>query len=134
MTRAIDDGAGGIGPWPKRMEAVIGSLLDAVADDPDLSELCLVHGRYGMDAAGPFDPELVQALAGVIRGGRQSGPEPDPGTRAEELVAYGVLAVVAERLRRDEVESLRGLAGELSVLVTMPFLEPGPVPLPAAGR
>lgn len=128
LREAIDDGAGGTGPWPRRMEAVIESLLDMVEDDPHLSELCLLHGRCVMDTAGPFDPELVQALAGVIRAGRQDGPDPGPGPRAEELVAYGVLAVIAERLRRDEAESLRELAGELSELAIMPFREIDPLP------
>jgi hypothetical protein len=51
---------------------------------------------------------------------------PNVRLQLAQTLAYGVLAVITERLRRDEAESLRGLAGELAVLATMPFLEPGP--------
>lgn len=129
LKKAIDDGAGVGDRWPRRVEAVVERLLDTAADDSHLSELCLVHGRCAADTAAPFDTGLVQALAGVIRSGRQNGPKPDCGPRAAELVAYGVLAVVAERLRRDEAKSLRGLAGELSELVIMSFREVDPLPI-----
>jgi hypothetical protein len=128
LKEAVLDGAAGGDPWPRRMETMIARLLDTVEDDPSLAELCLVYGRGAGDLAAPFESGLVQTLAGVIRPGRQNGPEPGPGPHAEELVAYGVLGVIAERLRRDEADSLRGLAGELSELVTMPFSEVDPLP------
>ena len=133
LKESIDDGAAGGDPWPRRMETMIARLLDTVEDDPSLAALCLVYGGCAGGPAAPFASGLVQTLAGVIRPGRRHGPEPGPGPRAEELVAYGVLGVIAERLRRDEADSLRGLAGELSELVTMPFLEPD-ARLRAAGR
>jgi hypothetical protein len=129
LKEAIADGAAGGDPWPRRMETMIDRLLDTVEKDPSLAALCLVYGRRAGGPAAPFESGLVQALAGVIRPGRQHGPKPGPGPRAEELVAYGVLGVIAERLRRDEADSLRGLEGELSELVTMPFREVDPLPI-----
>jgi hypothetical protein len=119
LKKAIVDGAAGDG-WQKRVEATLERLLDTVEADPYLAELCLVHASGLEAAATPFDPVLVQTLAAALRPKRNEGPEARPGPRIEELVAVGILSVVAERLRRGEAESLRGLAGELSVLATGP--------------
>jgi AcrR family transcriptional regulator len=116
LKEAIDKAADSDGPWPRRIEAVLESLLGTVEAHVHLSELCLVHGCGAEGAEAPFDPELVQTLAGVLRPGRRDGPKPGPGPRTEELFAYGILAVAADRLREGEAKSLRGLSRELSAL------------------
>lgn len=121
LKQAIKEGAASGERWPRRMGAIIESLLDTVVGDPRLAELCLVHGRGFNDAGAPFDPGLVETLAGVIRPARRSSPKPGPGPRTEELIAYGVLSVIAERLRREEAGPSRVLAGELSELAVLPF-------------
>lgn len=123
LKRAIDEGATGSDDWLPVLRMTMDSLLEAVAADPRLAELCLVHGRVVESVASPFDPELVQTIAGVLRPGRRGGPAPGPGPRTEELIAYGILSVIAERLRRGDVDSLRGLGGELSDLASRPFTQ-----------
>lgn len=120
LKKAIDDAAAA--GWPQRIGAAIEGLLGAVEADPGLAELCLVHGHAVEGGPLPFDPALVQTLAGVMRAERGRDPEPGPGLCTEELVAYGILGVIAERLRRGEAGSLRGLAGELSQLAGLPLM------------
>lgn len=124
LRKAIEDGVASGGRWQRRIEAAIERLLDTVEDDPHMAELCLVHGAGAENANAPFDSDLVETVAGILRPGRKDAPSPGPGPFTEELVAYGILRVVAERLRRGEAESLRGLAGELSELATRPFRDP----------
>lgn len=125
LRKAIDDGLASGGGWQQRTEAAIERLLDTVEADPELAELCLVHapGRHAIEA--PFDPDLVQTLAGILRPGRREGPKPGPGPHAEEIIAFAILGVIAGRLRRGEASSLRSLAGELSTLAALPFREGG---------
>lgn len=123
LTLAIDDAAGREGPWPRRIGNVISALVAAAAEEPDLARLSLVHGCSGPAASGPFDPAVVTALAGVLRPARQAYGGAGPSPRTEELVAYGVLAVIAERLRRGEPTALdQELADELTELAVRPFL------------
>jgi AcrR family transcriptional regulator len=121
LRKAIDDGLASRGPWERRTKAAIESLFDAVEDDPMMAELCLVHAPGLRDRAVPLDPDLVQTLAGILRPGRGDGPKPGPGPHTEEIVALGILTVVAERLRRGESSSLRVLAGELFTLALLLF-------------
>jgi AcrR family transcriptional regulator len=122
LGRAVDEGAAGAGEWLLILRLTMDRLLDAVAADPHLAELCLLHSRTIEGDASPYDPELVQAIAKVVRFGRREGAAPGPGPRTEELIAYGVLSVIAERLRRGDLESLRGLGGEFSDLASRPFI------------
>lgn len=123
LKKAIDDGVDSGGGWQRRTEAAIERLLDSVEADPELAELCLVHapGLRGADA--PFDPGVVQTLAGILRPGRKEGPKPGPGPRTEEIIAFSILGIIAGRLRRGEAKSLRGVARELAVLAVLPFRE-----------
>ena len=70
----------------------------------------------------PFDPALVDNLAGVLRPIRSQTRSALPGTRTEELTAYGILSVVAARLARDEAVSIEELSPELAAFARGPFV------------
>lgn len=119
---SIDTAAGLPGTWPKRIGNVLTALVATAAEEPRLAELSLVHGCAYAGASIPFDPALVETLAGVLRPGRKAGG-PLPGPRTEEIIAFGILAVIAERLRRREPDTLdEVLAEELTQLAVRPFL------------
>jgi AcrR family transcriptional regulator len=124
LTEAIDQAAEHDGPWAQRIEAIISQLLTSAETAPDLIELCLVHAQGAQGIPIPFDPDLVQTLAGVMRPGRDDAAKDKPGPRTEELLAHAVLSVIAAHLRKGETETLPGLQGELTELVTRPFLTP----------
>jgi AcrR family transcriptional regulator len=130
LRSAIDGAVARPGSWKDRVEAAIAALIEVAETEPALVELCLVHGQAAAGAQVPFDRDLVQTLAGVLRPGRAEGNQPEPPPSTEELLAYGILAVIAERLRRHEAKSLQALDGELTALATAPFFAPRP---PVAG-
>lgn len=110
----------------ERIRAVVEALLLAVEKEPYLAELCLVHGRGAEGAAVPFDTELVEALAGMLRAIRRHTDGPEPGPRTEELAALGVLSLVADYLRRRGTEGLSGLGPALTEFALTPFVGPDP--------
>lgn len=120
LRAAIDHGAM-TGGWEPRVAAVVEALLQTTDADPYLAELCLVHGPGTGGRDAPLESALVQSLAGVLRPIRRKIRGPRPGPRTEELVAYGILGVIAGRLRRGETEGLEALAPELTELATLPF-------------
>jgi len=126
LRSAVEAAADRPGPWERRVRAVLGALLEVSATEPYLIELSLVHGPGSPFVPVPFDRDLVESLAGILRAGRAGGARPGPPPRVEEMLAYGTLAVIAYRLRRDEAASLPGLGEELVQLTTMPFGCPPP--------
>lgn len=130
---AVDRALGREGDWEDRVQASIGALLEAVEAAPALSELALVHRCGAHRTPGAvYDPALVEALAAVLRAGRQQSPPPGPGPRTEELLAYGILSVIATRLLNGEAGSLRALCPELTELAILPFRARKPVALRSA--
>ena len=122
LRSAIDAALDHEGTWAERIGRVIEALLRTAAEEPDLAALSLLHYGGTPGARSPFDPVVVDSLAGVLRPGRKEVPTILPGPRTEELIAYGILGVIAERLRRGEPEALAALAGELTELALRPFL------------
>ncbi|HET9154041.1 MAG TPA: hypothetical protein VFN85_07995 [Solirubrobacterales bacterium] len=122
LRAAIDVAVDHEGSWAERIGRVIQALLGAAAEEPDLAALSLLHYGGTPGAKSPFDPVVVDTLAGVLRPGRKEVPALLPGPRTEELIAYAILGVIAERLRRGDPEALAPLATELTELALRPFL------------
>lgn len=124
LRSAIGAAADTEGTWAKRVAQVIQALLTTAAEEPDLAALSLLHYGAIPGAKSPFDPVVVDSLAGVLRPGRKEAPAPLPlpGPRTEELIAYGILGVMAERLRCGEPEAFETLGAELTELAVRPFL------------
>jgi AcrR family transcriptional regulator len=119
---AIDRAADQDGGWEKRTKAALRELLAEVAAAPGLAELCLAQGSsVEQPQAIPFDPALIETLAGILRAGRPERSQPGPGPRLEELLACGILSVIAKRLREGDIGGLPNLATELFELVSLLF-------------
>jgi AcrR family transcriptional regulator len=108
--------------WREHVATVIDALLRRAAAEPYLASLYLLHSHAVGPDRGSFDEALVQALADVLRPGRGFGADPPPLT--EELVAFAVLTLIADRLREGASHGLEDLGGELATLATLPYLPP----------
>jgi AcrR family transcriptional regulator len=123
---ALDNGAAS---WLERLGAALGELLGAVAAEPLLAELCLVHSPSlpgEPDALGGSDG-LKETVA-MMGGGREAGRElrgadyREPPAESEELIAGAILATIALRIRHGELEDLSALRRDLVGLAAGPFV------------
>lgn len=124
LREEIEKGAEEAEDWREKVESAIAALLRAAGAEPFLAELCLLHAqaRINNPVKGPYDLELVAALADVIGRGRAECSHWEPASQTEELLASGILSIVGERLWRGEAGSLGELTGDLTALATTPFL------------
>jgi len=117
------------GPWLDRVRAVLDALFAATVREPLLAELCLVQAPSVAALSERSDGEAgVEVLAEAFRGGREAGREAlgpsyqDPAPQIEQLLARGVLAITATRLRQGKAAELPGHRAELVQLIATPFL------------
>jgi len=114
--------------WPERLGAAIEALLGATVAAPRFAELCLIHSAALPGAAGSGAEAGVPTMIATLEGGRAAGRAAlgagyvEPPASIEELVARGVLSVVAMRLGAGEVDTLPSLIRELTILAAGPFL------------
>jgi len=108
--------------WPGRIDAMVAALLRTAEAEPALVGLGLLFAWKGDLGIGPYDPALVELLTGALRSGRRSAPKPGPPPMTEELLAFGVLFIISERLKRGEAGSLAALKEEMVRLLQQPFL------------
>lgn len=106
--------------WRDDVAALIRALLQRAEAEPYLAGLYLGHAHAVGRGRDTFDSAVVEVLMDVLRPGRVMGTDPPP--RTEQLVAFAILSLITERLRGGEWIGLTGLAGELEVLATLPFL------------
>lgn len=122
LRAAVEAGADREVEWRQRVRSAIESLLSAASEQPELAELCLLHGRgLANPRSGPYDPDLVAAIGGVLGEGRGGRIRPEPAGHPEEILAGGILSVVAERLWRGQASRLAELTEELASLATTHF-------------
>ncbi|HWC49706.1 MAG TPA: TetR/AcrR family transcriptional regulator [Solirubrobacterales bacterium] len=125
LRSAIDFAVMAAGSREERVRRVVEAVVETAETEPHLVELSLVHACGITGTAVPFDPDLVQSLAGVLRPLRSGRKGRLPGPRTEELVAYSILGVIANRLSRRGPESLAPVARELADLTALYFTEEG---------
>jgi AcrR family transcriptional regulator len=106
------------GEGEERTRAVIRALLQTAAELPAPVELCLVHSAADSEAReGVGDVATVDALARALVPGRG---EENPSARSQ-LLAAGIVALIAVRLRRDQLPALAELEEELVGLAQLQF-------------
>jgi len=113
-------------PPPERLEAALAALLGALATQPRLAELCLVHSPVRQLDRRTYR-RAVDSLAELLREARPPSVSPhSPSSPAgEELLAGGAMALIAARLADGHGEGLEELAPQLARLLAPPLaLEP----------
>jgi len=111
----------GSGPWLERVDAGLGAMLEMVAREPQLAELCLMHspglGGSGAQRGG------IEALVALLREGRAAGLEASGSTAVvEEFVAGAIITAVSARIADDRPETVPGMRRELVQLSVGPFV------------
>lgn len=94
------------GPLAVRVQAQVSGLYQALAAEPALCGMCLLHSFGTEEAAGRDQPAMVALAArGLAERGEARGEGWEPGVR-EDYVAGAILWHGAERLRRGEAAAL----------------------------
>jgi AcrR family transcriptional regulator len=107
-------------PWPDRIRARLGALLDTLSRDPGVARFYLVEP---LAAGGEFAAryrDAMQLLAETLR------PEPEPTghdveVRDQALIG-GVVTLIVRRLNAGAAEHLPSLLPDLIELVLAPYL------------
>jgi AcrR family transcriptional regulator len=112
--------------WAVGMRDAVGGFYGAVAAEPNLAELLLLHsfavGRGG-DGDGP-DGGVADLRELIARGREAADPSPAiHGPLIDEYYACGVLAVASRALLRGEAENLPRQTQEVACLIAMAYLD-----------
>ena len=103
-------------PTDELIAARVDALLNAVAVEPKIAELALIHGPALGGQRGRRSQEVamstITALLGEVGEGRPA--------RGSETIASAIIGVIACRLRRGEAERIGDLAEEIVRLARLP--------------
>lgn len=111
------------GPWPDRVGAALGVLLEDVAAHPAVARAVLVEAvAAGPEAAAKHEAALKR-LAPLLRPGRELGSRrAELPESLEETLAGGVVWVIGQRLVGGEADKLRALLPETLEFVLRPYV------------
>lgn len=106
---------------PERLGAALAALLGALAAQPRLAELCLLHSPVRQQDRRTYE-RLVDSLVELLLDVRRPFAAPEaPSAAGEELLARGAVGLIAGRLREGSAD-LEELHPRLLALL-LPALE-----------
>jgi AcrR family transcriptional regulator len=109
--------------WPRVLDASLTAFFAAIAADPLLAELCLLHSQAVPEEAAGHDREaVVNTLVALLREGRaaaaSSAPaQPEPPPLTEELLARALVSLATQGLLLGDAEELPAYKDELLALI-----------------
>jgi AcrR family transcriptional regulator/DNA-binding MarR family transcriptional regulator len=110
-------------PWRERVRGGLWGILCFCDREPALARVCLVQALGAGGAALELRESALARLAAIVDEGRgQSAQGTDCTALTAEGVVGSVLAIVHARLLRRDSQPLRGLVGELTAMVVLPYL------------
>jgi AcrR family transcriptional regulator len=111
------------GPWPDKVGAGLGALLDLAAAHPGVARACLVEAPTAGPEAAARHEAALKRFAPLLRPGRELNPRRDQLPESlEETLAGGVLWVIGQRLVAGEAEQLRALLPETLEFLLRPYV------------
>ncbi len=111
------------GPWPDKVGAGLGTLLEQVAAHPNVARACLVEApAAGPEPAARHEAALKRFVP-LLRPGRELNPrQADLPATLEDTLAGGVLWVINQRLIAGEEGELRALLPEALEFLLRPYV------------
>jgi AcrR family transcriptional regulator len=121
ITRAYEGEEG----WPQRARAGLATLLDALAEEPDLARLALI----GVGAAGPAAQRRYRAALQRLTPLFDEGRDFSPGGRrlpanTSRMAIGAVAGLIADELVEGRAESLPDLLPEVLFATLVPYIGP----------
>ncbi len=111
------------GPWPDKVGAGLGALLEIAASHPGVARTCLVEAPTAGPEAAARHEAAMKRFVPLLQPGRKLNPRGDSlPANLEETLAGGVLWVINQRLVAGEVEQLRALLPEALEFLLRPFV------------
>jgi AcrR family transcriptional regulator len=117
-------------PWLVRMDAGVGAFYGAVAADPDLAELCLIHAPAGTASTGCDQEAGIEVIADLMAGGRAAaaaaggGAHRNPGPLVEEFLGRGIVFLAAKEVLQGDAAGLPEHRAAMVRLAATAFLGP----------
>ncbi len=108
--------------WPRVLDASLTAFFAAIAADPRLAELCLLHSQAVPEEAAGHDREaVVVTLVGLLREGRDAASsaraQPEPPPLTEELLAWALVSLATQGLLLEDAQVLPAYKDELQALI-----------------
>jgi AcrR family transcriptional regulator len=111
------------GPWPDKVGAGLGALLEIVAAHPNVARACFVEApTAGAEAAARHEAALKR-FEPLLRPGRELNPRgAELPASLESTLTGGVMWVINQRLIAAEEGELRGLLPEALEFLLRPYV------------
>jgi len=111
------------GPWPDKVGAGLGALLELTAGRPAVARACMVEALTAGPAAAARHEAALKAFVPLLRPGRELNPrQAELPTTLEETLAGGVLWVINQRLVAGEADKIRALLPEALEFLLRPYV------------
>jgi AcrR family transcriptional regulator len=126
---------GETGPWPDKVGAGLGALLEQVAAHPNVARACMVEAPTAGPEAASRHEAVLRRFAPLLRPGRELNPRSDKlPDSLEETLTGGVLWVINQRLIAGEEAKLRALLPESLEFLLRPYVGEDEAAREAGGR
>lgn len=111
------------GPWPDKVGAGLGALLEQVAAHPNVARACLVEAPTAGPESAARHEAALKRFTPLLRPGRQLNPrQAELPETLEDTLSGGVLWVINQRLIAGEEAELRALLPEALEFLLRPYV------------
>jgi AcrR family transcriptional regulator len=114
---------GEAGPWPDKVGAGLGALLQIVAAHPNVARACFVEAPTAGPGAAARHEAALKRFEPLLRPGRELNPRgAELPASLESTLTGGVMWVINQRLIAAEEDQLRGLLPEALEFLLRPYV------------
>jgi AcrR family transcriptional regulator len=114
---------GETGPWPDKVGAGLGALLELAAAHPNVARACFVEAPTAGPEAAARHEAALKRFEPLLRPGRELNPRgAELPASLESTLTGGVMWVVNQRLIAGEEDELRGLLPEALEFLLRPYV------------
>jgi AcrR family transcriptional regulator len=111
------------GPWPDKVGAGLGALLQLISAHPNVARACMVESLTAGPEAAARHEAALKRFAPLLRPGRELNPrQAELPATLEDTLAGGVLWVVNQRLIGGEADQVRALLPEALEFLLRPYV------------
>jgi AcrR family transcriptional regulator len=111
------------GPWPDKVGAGLGALLEIVAAHPNVARACFVEAPTAGPEAAARHEAALKRFEPLLRPGRELNPRgAELPESLESTLTGGVMWVINQRLIAGEEDQLRGLLPEALEFLLRPYV------------